>query len=144
MEKRTIELVQNSFAKVEPISDTAAEIFYGRLFELDPSLKSMFKGDMKEQGRKLMTMLSTAVNGLNNLDAIVGAVQDLGKRHVDYGVKKEHYATVGESLLYTLDKGLGDDFTPDVKDAWVEVYGLLSQTMIEASYPQKKWYEIWK
>lgn len=144
MEQRKIELVQNSFAKVEPIADTAAEIFYARLFELDPSLKPMFKGDMKEQGRKLITMISTAVNGLNNLEAIVGAVQDLGKRHIDYGVKKEHYATVGQALLDTLEKGLGDDFTPEVKDAWAETYGILSQTMIEASYPDKKWYQVWK
>lgn len=126
-------LVQESFEKVAPISEQAAAIFYGKLFEMDPSLKPMFKGDITEQGRKLMTMLGTAVRSLDNLDALVPVVQKLGARHVDYGVKTSHYATVGAALLDTLAAGLGDDFTPEVKEAWVEVYGVLSSTMIAAA-----------
>lgn len=131
--EKQIELVQTSWAKVEPISDQAAELFYGRLFELDPNLKPLFKGDMKEQGAKLMKMINVAVRGLNNLEGIVPAVQDLGKRHVDYGVKDEHYDTVGEALIWTLDKGLGDDFTDDVKEAWTNVYVVLATTMKDAA-----------
>ena len=128
-----IKLVQDSWAQVEPISETAAEIFYGRLFELDPNLKPLFKSDIKSQGEKLMMILGTAVNGLNNLEAIVPVVQDMGKRHVDYGVKERDYGTVGEALLWTLEKGLGKGFTPEVKEAWTVVYTLLSSVMIEAS-----------
>ena len=127
-------MVQSSFAKVVPISEQAAEIFYGKLFEKDPSLKPLFKGDMKEQGKKLMTMIATAVNGLNNLEGIVAAVQDLGKRHVGYGVTAEMYDTVGAALIETLAAGLGDDFTDEVKDAWVETYTILATTMKEAAY----------
>lgn len=127
------ELVQSSFAKVEPIAATAAELFYARLFELDPSLKSLFSGDMEEQGKKLMTMLGTAVRSLNNLEGLVPVVQRLGERHVGYGVETGHYVTVGNALLDTLEKGLGDDFTPEVKEAWTVVYGVLSSTMIAAA-----------
>ena len=133
MTPQQISLVTSSWAKVKPISETAAELFYGKLFELDPSLKSMFPSDMKEQGRKLMAMINTAVNGLNNLDAIVPAVQQLGKRHVGYGVTDEHYDTVAAALLWTLEKGLGDAFTPDVKKAWTDTYVLLATTMKEAA-----------
>lgn len=127
------QLVQDSFAQVTPIADQAAALFYQRLFTLDPSLKSLFKGDMEEQGRKLMKMIGTAVNGLDDLDAIVPAVQDLGRRHIGYGVKDEHYDTVGSALLWTLDQGLGDDFTPETKQAWTEVYGILATTMKDAA-----------
>lgn len=140
MEAKTIELVQESFKQVVPISDKAAEIFYGKLFEKDPSLKAMFKGDMEEQGRKLMSMIGTAVTGLNNLDALVPAVQNLGKGHAGYGVEDKHYDTVGSSLLETLDAGLGEAFTPEVKDAWTEVYTVLATTMKDAanSLPKEK------
>lgn len=127
------DLVQSSFAKVEPIAATAAELFYARLFELDPSLKSLFSGDMEEQGKKLMTMLGSAVRSLNNLDGLVPVVKRLGERHVGYGVETGHYVTVGNALLDTLEKGLGDDFTPEVKEAWTVVYGVLSSTMIAAA-----------
>jgi hemoglobin-like flavoprotein len=127
-------LVQSSFAKVAPIADTAAELFYSKLFALDPALKPMFKGDMKEQGRKLMRMIATAVNGLDCLEALVPAVQDLGRRHVAYGVTAAHYDTVGEALLWTLERGLGPDFTPEVNNAWAMVYGLLAQVMKDAAY----------
>lgn len=133
MKAKTIELVQETFKKVVPISDKAAEIFYGKLFEKDPSLKPMFKGDMKAQGAKLMSMIGTAVNGLNNLDALVPAVQNLGKGHAGYGVEDKHYDTVGAALLETLDAGLGEDFTPEVKEAWTEVYTVLATTMKDAA-----------
>ena len=133
MTNEEILLVKDSWAKVVPISETAAELFYGKLFEIDPSLKSMFKGDMKEQGRKLMAILNTAVNALDKLDTIVPAIQDMGKRHVAYGVKDEHYDTVGEALIWTLGAGLKDDFTEDTKAAWIGVYTLVATTMKEAA-----------
>ena len=128
-----IELVKSSWAEVEPIAEQAAELFYGKLFELNPGLKSLFKSDMKEQGRKLMAMLNTAVNSLDKIETIVPAVQDMGRRHVAYGVKDEDYDTVGEALLWTLEQGLGEAFTPEVKDAWVDVYTLVATTMKTAA-----------
>ena len=128
-----ITLVQDSWDKVVPIQETAAELFYGRLFEIAPEVKPLFKGDMKSQGKKLMTMLNTAVKSLNDLEKIVPAVQDSGRRHAGYGVKDEHYASVAEALLWTLGQGLGEGFTDDVKDAWTSVYVLLSTTMKEAA-----------
>lgn len=133
MTEEQIKLVQDSWAKVVPISETAAKLFYGRLFELDPSLKPMFKTDIKEQGKKLMTMIGVAVKGLSNLESIVGAVQDMGKRHAGYGVKDEHYDTVAAALLWTLEKGLEDAFTEEIKAAWVETYTLLATTMKQAA-----------
>lgn len=128
-------LVQESWAKVAPIADTAAALFYARLFELDPAVQPMFANlDMKEQGRKLMQMIGTAVRGLDTLGELVPAVQALGKRHVGYGVKAEHYDTVGTALLDTLDKGLGDEFTPEVREAWTITYTTLATVMKEASY----------
>ena len=128
-----ITLVQDTFDKIRPISEKAAKLFYNRLFELDPSLKSLFKGDMKTQGKMLMQMLDYAVTGLDRLDTIILAIQNLGIRHVGYGVKDEYYETVGEALLWTLEQGLGKDFTPDVKDAWAEAYKLLSDIMKSAT-----------
>jgi hemoglobin-like flavoprotein len=126
-------LVQDTFAKVAPQADAAAALFYGRLFEIDPTLKTLFKGDMAEQGQKLMTMLATAVKGLDRPDELLPAVKNLGVRHVGYGVKDEHYDTVAAALLWTLERGLGADFTPDVKDAWIAVYTLLAGTMKDAA-----------
>jgi hemoglobin-like flavoprotein len=128
-----IKLVQESFEKVRPISEVAAELFYNRLFELKPSFRSLFKGDMKTQGRMLMQMLDYAVTCLDKPDALIPTIQDLGKRHAGYGVKEEYYETVGEVLLWTLEQGLGKDFTPDVKEAWAEAYKLLSDTMKSAT-----------
>ena len=133
MTPRDTELVQSSFAKVAPIAEQAAELFYARLFELDPSLQSLFKGDMVEQGKKLMAMIGAAVQGLDDLESLVPVVQDLGRRHRRYGVEADHYGTVGQALLDTLAKGLGDAFTEDVKRAWTTVYGVLSTTMIAAA-----------
>ncbi len=129
MTRDEIALVQASFAMVEPISGQAAEIFYNRLFKLDPSLKPLFKGDIRQQGRLLMKMLGTAVNGLDRLEAIVPAVQALGKRHAGYGVQPAHYATVAEALLWTLQAGLGTAFTPETKAAWVAAYTILAEQM---------------
>jgi hemoglobin-like flavoprotein len=131
---REIELVQNTYELVVEIPDTVAGLFYGRLFELDPSLRPLFKGDLVEQGRMLMQVITVAVRSLKNLDAIVPAVEALGHRHVTYGVKIEHYDTVGSALLWTLGQGLGDKFTPEVKSAWTAVYGLLAQTATAKAY----------
>ncbi len=133
MNSEQVKLVQGSFAKVLPIADTAADLFYTRLFELDPSLRRMFPTDMAEQKRKLMLTLKFAVNSLSRLDELVPAVQALGRRHAGYGVKNEHYNTVGAALLWTLEQGLGEAFTPEVKAAWVTVYTLLANTMREAA-----------
>lgn len=126
-------LVQTTFKDVVPIADTAAKLFYNKLFELDPELKSLFKGDMEEQGRKLMKIIGTAVNGLDQLDEIVPVVEDLGRRHVSYGVKDQDYNTVGTALLWTLQQGLDSGFTPEVEEAWTVVYTLLADTMKNAA-----------
>jgi len=128
-----IDLVQSSFAKVIPIADTAAELFYARLFELDPSLRSMFRSDMKSQGKKLMDSLKMVVGNLRNLDRIVPGVQAMAVRHVSYGVQDHHYATVGTALLDTLQKGLGEAFTDDVRAAWLAAYTILATTMKAAA-----------
>jgi hemoglobin-like flavoprotein len=133
MTPEQIELVQSSFKKVLPIKDTAGELFYDRLFTLDPALRPMFPADLKPQIQKLMAMIATAVGGLTKLEAIVPAVQDLGRRHVGYGVTDAHYDTVGTALLWTLEQGLGADFTPKTKEAWTVCYGLLSATMEDAA-----------
>jgi hemoglobin-like flavoprotein len=129
MKSEQIVLVQSSWEKVKPISETAAALFYGRLFELDPSLKPLFKAPIEEQGRKLMGMITIAVNGLDRLEALVPAVQELGARHVGYGVKDHHYDTVGAALLWTLEQGLGPDFTPEIREAWSQTYSVLADTM---------------
>ena len=126
-------LVQTTFAKVAPIADDAAALFYGRLFDLDPSLQPMFTTDLKEQGRKLMRMIGMAVNGLDRLNELVPVVRQLGTRHAGYGVRDEHYDTVAAALVWTLEQGLGPDFTPEVRDAWVAVYGVLATTMKDAA-----------
>jgi hemoglobin-like flavoprotein len=133
MTPQQILLVQTTWQKVLPIGDTAAEMFYAKLFAMDPAVRALFKGDMKEQGKKLMTMINTAVRALDSLDTIVPAVQALGRRHAGYGVKPQHYATVGAALLWTLEQGLGEVFTADAKQAWTETYGLLATTMQQAA-----------
>ena len=133
MNPEQIMLVQTSFVLVMPIADAAATLFYQRLFELDPSLRPMFHGDMQEQGRKLMTMLKIVVNGLTRLDQLVPAVEQLGRRHVRYGVRDEHYDTVAAALIWTLQQGLGVAFTPEVEQAWVAAYTLLAGTMKAAA-----------
>nr|VFK14127.1 MAG: Hemoglobin-like flavoprotein [Candidatus Kentron sp. LPFa] len=124
-----IALVKNTWEKVESIADIAAQLFYGRLFELDPSVRLLFTGDMKEQGAKLMKMIGVAVNAVDEIDTIIEAVRSSGRRHVGYGVEEKHYETVGEALLWTLEKGLGDEFTPEVKDAWAVLYNEVASIM---------------
>jgi len=133
MTPKQVELVQTTWAKCIPIADQAAALFYGRLFELDPNLRPLFKTDIKEQGKKLMQMITAAVRGLSDVPKLIPVVQDLGRRHVGYGVKDEHYATVGTALLWTLEKGLGADFTPEVKEAWTTTYTVLADTMKNAA-----------
>ena len=133
MTPENIALVKRSWQQVLPIQKAAAELFYGRLFELDTSLRPLFKGDMTEQGRKLMTMINTVVMSLDRLDPLLGAVEDLGRRHVGYGVTEAHYDTVGSALIWTLGKGLGEHFTPAVQAAWAEAYDTLASAMKQAA-----------
>jgi len=128
-----IELIQRSFAKVVPISDKAAALFYARLFEVAPDVRAMFKSDMKNQGRMLMSVLATVVAGLNNLESILPTAESLAIRHRDYGVVPEQYEIVGDVLLWTLAQGVGDDFTPEVRAAWEEAYSTLAGAMISAA-----------
>ena len=129
-----VQLVQQSFAKVAPISETAAVLFYDRLFEVAPKVRSMFPTDMTEQRRKLMATLAVVVGGLGNLESVLPAASALAKRHVSYGAKAEHYPVVGAALLWTLEKGLGDGWTPEIAEAWTEAYGTLSGFMISEAY----------
>jgi hemoglobin-like flavoprotein len=130
---RQVELVQVSWASVEPIAEAAAEIFYSKLFALEPSLRSLFRGEMKEQGRKLMSMIAFAVRGLSRLETLVPGVQALGRRHAGYGVRDKHYDMVATALLWTLNQGLGKAFTDEVREAWAEAYGVLATTMKNAA-----------
>ena len=134
MDQQTITLVQASWKHVAPIAPQAAALFYSNLFEADPTLKPLFKGDMEQQGAKLMQMITAAVNKLNDLDGLIPVLQTLSKRHVDYGVQPAHYDTVGAALLKTLGQGLGDGFTDEVKGAWTTVYQTMSGVMIKAAY----------
>ena len=133
MDPQQIKLVQDSFALISPFADLAAEMFYVKLFHLDPSLRSMFKGNMGEQKLKLMAMLTVAVNSLTRPAELLMAVQALGRRHATYGVEDRHYDSVGTALLWTLEQGLGQAFTPAVKAAWTAAYTLIATTMKEAA-----------
>ena len=130
MHESQVTLVQESWEQVLPIADTAAQLFYQRLFELDPSLRQLFtQSDMAEQRKKLMQMITVAVRGLGRLEDLVPAVEALGNRHAGYGVTDAHYDTVAAALLWTLEQGLGEGFTPDVRDAWIETYTILATVM---------------
>ena len=129
-----VTLVQESFAKVAPISDTAAMLFYDRLFEVAPQVKAMFPADMTEQRKKLMATLAIVVNGLNDLDTILPAASALARRHVSYGAEATHYPVVGQALLWTLEQGLGPSWTPEVAAAWTGAYTTLSGFMISEAY----------
>jgi hemoglobin-like flavoprotein len=120
-----------------PIADVAAELFYDRLFEIAPQVRPLFRRDMKNQGRKLMTTLAMVVGGLKNLEAMMPAIAGLAVKHVNYGVTAEHYEPVGEALIWTLERGLGPAFTPQTREAWMTAYGALSAAMIEAAYGQR-------
>jgi hemoglobin-like flavoprotein len=127
-----VALVQSSFRRIAPTAEQAGALFYARLFELDPTLRELFRGDMRQQGRKLMSMLGTAVSSLERLEMLISIVRAFGARHHRYGVFAEHYATVGAALIWTLQKGLGPEFTPAVANAWSTTYSFLANIMIEA------------
>ncbi len=133
MDEYTTQLVKESFDLVEPIAPRAAELFYANLFALDPSLQSLFKSDMVVQGEKLMKMIGVAVSLLDKPQMLIPALQSLGRRHADYGVRDEHYDAVGSALISTLQQGTGVAFTPEVREAWIDVYGVISRTMKEAA-----------
>lgn len=133
MTPEQVSMVQDSFKKVVPIADTAADLFYDRLFAIAPDVRSMFPADLREQKKKLIAMLATAVTNLHQVDTILPAVQSLGKRHVAYGVTAQHYEPVGIALLWTLEQGLGPDFTPPLKAAWTEAYTTLAGAMKAAA-----------
>jgi hemoglobin-like flavoprotein len=127
------QLIRSSWSGVEPIADQAAQIFYGRLFELDPSTQDLFRHtDMEKQRKLLVQTLAVVVANIGRLDQVIPAVQALGRRHAGYGVEVEHYATVGAALIWTLEQGLGDAFTNDTRLAWLDAYRRLSSTMLEA------------
>jgi hemoglobin-like flavoprotein len=129
MTPKQIQIVQDSFQKVAPIAEFAAELFYHRLFELDPALRPLFRSDMKRQGMTLMTMLSSAVRGLSNPQGLVPVLRSLGRRHVAYGVQDKHYDVVGQAFLDTLAHGLGDDFNDETREAWTAAYGMMAALM---------------
>ena len=133
MTREQVFLVQRSWRQVLPVANTVAEMFYARLFALDPAVRPLFKNEMREQRRKLMAVIGSVVSDLSRLERIVPAVQQLGRRHAGYGVRDGHYATVGAALLWALERGLGEAFTPDVKAAWASAYDLLAQTMQDAA-----------
>jgi hemoglobin-like flavoprotein len=133
MTPHQIALVQQSFAKVLRIRETAAALFYDRLFAIDPSARPLFRGDMAAQGAKLMAALATLARSLDDLEPMVDRIRALARRHVQYGVTEAHYASVGAALLWTLEQGLGADFTSEVRDAWASAYDMLSSTMLEAA-----------
>jgi hemoglobin-like flavoprotein len=134
MDARQIERIRTSWTAVEPIADTAAGLFYDRLFELDPALRRLFaRTDLAQQRKLLMQTLTVVVRSLDKLDTIVPAIQALGRRHAGYGVREEHYETVGAALLWTLDRGLGDAFDDETADAWASAYTTLASVMIDAA-----------
>lgn len=133
MTPEQVELVKSTWKMVLPIADTAADLFYGKLFELDPEVRALFDDDMAKQKKALMAMIGNAVASLHQIESIVPTVQQLGVRHAGYGVIEGHYATVGEALLWTLEQGLREAWTPEVKAAWVETYTILSTTMLDAA-----------
>lgn len=125
--------VQQTWAQVKAIADTAADLFYDKLFALDPSLRALFPSDLSEQKKKLMATLDFAVGSLTKPEALLPAVRALGQRHVGYGVKPAHYALVGAALLGTLEAGLGVGFTEQVREAWTKTYGVVSSAMLDAA-----------
>ncbi len=128
-----VQIVRATFARILPVKAQAAAVFYRRLFQVAPSMRTMFKSDAKAQGAKLMAALSMVVMDLDRLEKMIPRIQDLARRHVDYGVIEPHYATFGQTLMWTLEKALGPAFTPAVRDAWSEAYGILAEAMIAAA-----------
>lgn len=124
-----IELIRTSFDQVELIADLVAELFYRRLYQLDPTLKPLFRNDMTIQNRKLMKVLHIVVNSLDRLDKLVPAVESLGRRHATYNVSDEHFTIAGAALLWALEQALGDTWTPSTEAAWTEAYELVSDVL---------------
>ena len=135
MTPQQIAAVRSSFALVEPIADQAAALFYANLFAADPSLRLLFRSDMREQGKRLLQMIGAAVRLLDHPSRLLPTLHALGARHVDYGVRDAHYAVVGAALLRTLEQGLGDAFTPAVREAWTAMYGFVAHEMQSAAQP---------
>ncbi len=133
MTSEQINLVRTSFEKIAPIAEKAAALFYAKLFDLDPQLRRLFKGDINEQGKKLMQVIGYAVENLEQIDQIIPQLRALGARHAGYGVEDRYYETVGTALLWTLEKALGREFTAATRHAWTATYKLLADTMIEGS-----------
>src|SRR6266852_2323262 len=138
MNSDQVSLIQHSFAKIRPITEEAAALFYGRLFEIAPKVKPLFHGDIADQGRKLMATLAVVVNGLTDLESILPAASALAKKHVAYGVRAEHYGPVGVALLWTLERGLAAEWTSDLAAAWTEAYTMLSEYMIDEAYDHRE------
>ncbi|HTS39092.1 MAG TPA: globin family protein [Xanthobacteraceae bacterium] len=134
MDARQVTLVQESFEKVAALGEKVAELFYAELFAIEPSLRDMFKSNMQEQHRKLLSTLAMVIRSLQAPEKIMGPAQKLAVKHLDYGVQPVHYTYVGNALLRTLKKGLGDQFTPELRDAWVEVFRTLATIMKQAAY----------
>jgi nitric oxide dioxygenase len=133
MTEKQLQLVQQTWEMVMPIADTAADLFYGKLFEIAPQVKPMFPEGMADQKKKLIRTITVAVWGLGDLETLIPVLEGLGRRHTNYGVEPHHYETVAEALLWTLEQGLGDEFKPEVKEAWVAVYTIMTNTMIDAA-----------
>ncbi|MGD1922772.1 MAG: globin family protein [Paracoccaceae bacterium] len=133
MTPEKVKMVQDSFKMVLPIADTAADIFYTRLFEIAPEVRPLFPADLSKQKKALMGTLAVAVQNLHQVGEILPVVKDLGARHVDYGVKDAHYDTVGAALLYTLEKGLDEAWNDELKDAWTETYVTVATVMKDAA-----------
>ena len=126
-------LLLASYQRLAPMSETAAQLFYSRLFELDPSLRSLFKSDFRDQSVKFMDMLRVAVAELEHPDKLDRALRELAVRHAGYGVREEHYDMVGESLLWAIEKALGRSAGPELKTAWYDFYEFIADTMKAAA-----------
>ena len=144
MTPQQLELVQSSWEKVVPIAPDAARLFYGRLFEVAPSVRGLFKDDIEDQGKKLMTIITTVVRGLKQFDRLEMTVWQLGRRHVAYGAVEAHYGVVAETLLWTLEQGLGAAFTPQVKEAWQAALNVIAGVMIGGAQCEYANFEVWK
>ncbi|WP_428356050.1 globin domain-containing protein [Methyloprofundus sp.] len=131
-----IKCIRNSWRRILPIKEKFAEMFYVRLFELDPALKSLFRGRLDFQGTKLMTTLNVVVNSIEDFNAVEAMLEAMGNRHIIYGVQAAHYETVGAALLYVLEKSLGEYFNDDIEDAWVTAYSEIANTMKKTAYPE--------
>lgn len=144
MTPNQIALVQSSWEKVVPIASDAAKLFYGRLFETAPAVRSLFKQDIEDQGKKLMTVITTVVRGLKNFEQLEVTIWQLGRRHVAYGAVEAHYQVVAETLIWTLEQGLGKDFTEEIKQAWLDALNIIAGLMIAGANCEYANFEVYK